>query len=91
MRTPGRCRRTPPLDLLIAPADAALIGKTTYYVRETPAGEPRRVLSQYIWVFGRTVEVHSKASDMAGMCKARKSIWSSISTTSRSRSAGCGR
>jgi hypothetical protein len=48
------------LDLLIAPADAALIGKAAYYVRETPAGEPHRVLSQYIWVFGRTVEVHSK-------------------------------
>jgi hypothetical protein len=50
----------PALDLLIAPANAALIGKATFYVRETAAGDPKRVLSQYIWVFGRVVPVHGK-------------------------------
>ena len=52
----------PPIDLLITPANAAFIGKTAYYVRATPSGNPRRVLSQYIWVFGRTVEAHGKAA-----------------------------
>jgi hypothetical protein len=50
----------PAIDLLIMPANAALIGKATFYVRETAAGDPQRVLSQYIWVFGRAVEVHPK-------------------------------
>jgi hypothetical protein len=50
----------PAIDLLILPANAALIGKATFYVRETAAGDPQRVLSQYIWVFGRAIEVHAK-------------------------------
>jgi hypothetical protein len=50
----------PAIDLLILPANAALIGKATFYVRETAAGDPQRVLSQYIWVFGRAIEVHHK-------------------------------
>jgi hypothetical protein len=50
----------PALDLLIAPSNAALIGKASFYVRETVAGDPKRVLSQYIWVFGRAVPVHGK-------------------------------
>lgn len=50
----------PAIDLLIIPANAALIGKATFYVRETAAGDPKRVLSQYIWVFGRAIEVHRK-------------------------------
>lgn len=56
----GMAQSQPPIDLLIVQANAALIGKTTYYVRQTPSGDPRRVLSQYIWVFGRTVEAHGK-------------------------------
>ena len=52
----------PAIDLLIAPADAAFIGNTVFYVRETSSGDARRVLSQYIWVFGRTVEIHNKAA-----------------------------
>ena len=50
----------PAIDLLILPANAALIGKATFYVRETATGDPQRVLSQYIWVFGRAIEVHRK-------------------------------
>jgi len=49
-----------PVDLLILPANAALIGKATYYVRESAPDDPRRVLSQRIWVFGRAVDVHTK-------------------------------
>lgn len=45
------------LDLLIAPARAALIGPATFYVRQTAADDPRRVLSQRIWVLGRTKEL----------------------------------
>lgn len=52
----------PPIDLLIAPADAAFIGNTVFYVRETSGGDARRVLSQYIWVFGRTIELHNRAA-----------------------------
>jgi hypothetical protein len=58
----GAVEPQPPIDLLIANANAAFIGKTAYYVRETSSGDARRVLSQYIWVFGRTVEAHSKAA-----------------------------
>jgi len=49
-----------PLDLLILPANAALIGKAAYYVRQTVGGDSRRVLSQRLWVFGRAVDVHTK-------------------------------
>jgi hypothetical protein len=52
----------PPLDLLIVSANAAFIGNTVYYVRETASDDPHRVLSQYIWVFGRTIETHNKAA-----------------------------
>ncbi len=52
----------PAIDLLIAPADAAFIGNVVFYVRETSSGDARRVLSQYIWVFGRTIELHNKAA-----------------------------
>ena len=55
----------PAIDLLILPANAALIGKATFYVRETAAGDPQRVLSQYIWVFGRAIEVHQKGEKEA--------------------------
>jgi hypothetical protein len=55
----------PAIDLLILPANAALIGKATFYVRETAAGNPQRVLSQYIWVFGRAIEVHRKGEKQA--------------------------
>ena len=54
------------LDLQIIPADAALVGKTVYYVRESAAGDPRRVLSQYIWVFGRGQELSGKQSGGQG-------------------------
>jgi hypothetical protein len=50
-----------PVDLLILPANAALIGKATYYVRQSASDDPRRVLSQRLWVFGRAVDVHTKA------------------------------
>jgi len=59
----GVAEAQPPIDLLIVNANAALIGKTTYYVRQTPSGNPRRVLSQYIWVFGRTVETRAMRDD----------------------------
>jgi hypothetical protein len=49
-----------PLDLLILPANAALIGKAAYYVRQSAAGDSRRVLSQRLWVFGRAQDVHTK-------------------------------
>jgi hypothetical protein len=58
----GAAAPQPPIDLLIAPADAAFIGNTVFYVRETSSGDARRVLSQYIWVFGRTIELHNKAA-----------------------------
>src|SRR5665213_841060 len=48
------------LNLLIAPANAALIGKIAYYVRETAADDPRRVLSQRIWVLGHAEDLHTK-------------------------------
>ncbi|HEY6451907.1 MAG TPA: CpcT/CpeT family chromophore lyase [Steroidobacteraceae bacterium] len=48
------------VDLLIAPADAALIGKIAYYVRESVAGNPQRVLSQRIWVLGHATNMHTK-------------------------------
>src|ERR1019366_3608897 len=38
-------------------ARAALIGPATFYVRQTAADDPRRVLSQRIWVLGRTKEL----------------------------------
>jgi hypothetical protein len=50
-----------PVDLLILPANAALIGKAAYYVRQSVTDDPRRVLSQRLWVFGRAVDVHTKA------------------------------
>jgi CpeT/CpcT family (DUF1001) len=62
----GATEKHAALDLLIAPANAALVGKTVYYVRETAAGDPRRVLSQYIWVFGRTIEARSGAGHGGG-------------------------
>jgi hypothetical protein len=58
----GATEPQPPIDLLIVPANAAFIGKTAYYVRATSSGDARRVLSQYIWVFGRTVEAHGNAA-----------------------------
>lgn len=45
------------LDLLIVPAHAAMIGPATYYVRQTAADDPRRVLSQRIWVLGHTKDL----------------------------------
>jgi hypothetical protein len=48
------------LNLLIAPANAALVGKIAYYVRETAADDPRRVLSQRIWVLGHAEDLHTK-------------------------------
>jgi hypothetical protein len=48
------------LSLLIAPANAALVGKAAYYVRETAADDPHRVLSQRIWVLGHAVDLHTK-------------------------------
>jgi len=48
------------LNLLIAPANAALIGKIAYYVRETAGDDSRRVLSQRIWVLGHAVDLHTK-------------------------------
>ena len=59
-RAPAAASPLPAIDLLIIPANAALIGKAIFYVRETAAGDPQRVLSQYIWVFGRAIEVHRK-------------------------------
>lgn len=50
------------IDLLIMPANAIMVGKAAYYVRETVAGDPHRLLSQYIWVFGRTVELPGKSA-----------------------------
>jgi hypothetical protein len=50
------------IDLLIMPANAIMVGKAAYYVRETVAGDPHRLLSQYIWVFGRTVELPGKGA-----------------------------
>ena len=69
-----------PLDLLIVPANAALIGKTVYYVRETAGGEAHRVLSQFIWVFGRTVELQraperKAESDAAAMGRLEQHIY----------------
>jgi hypothetical protein len=58
----GSAQPVPPLDLLIVSANAAFIGNTVYYVRETASDDSRRVLSQYIWVFGRTIETHNKAA-----------------------------
>ncbi len=54
------------VELLIVPANAALIARATYYVRETVAGQPHLVLSQYIWVFGRALDSEGKASADAG-------------------------
>lgn len=54
----GAAQPQPPVDLLIVPANAALIGKSVFYVRESVSGDPNRVLSQYVWVFGRVIEVH---------------------------------
>ena len=48
------------LNLLIAPANAALVGKIAYYVRETASDDPRRVLSQRIWVLGHAEDLHTK-------------------------------
>jgi hypothetical protein len=48
------------LNLLIAPANAALVGKIAYYVRETAADDSRRVLSQRIWVLGHAEDLHTK-------------------------------
>jgi hypothetical protein len=48
------------LSLLIAPANAALIGKIAYYVRETAGDDPQRVLSQRIWVLGHAMDMHTK-------------------------------
>jgi len=83
----------PAIDLLIMPANAALIGKATFYVRETAAGDPQRVLSQYIWVFGRAIEVHRKGrrrpSRSTRTVTKRKSISNSTSISSRNRTAGC--
>jgi hypothetical protein len=65
----GPTEAAQPIDLLIVAANAALIGKSTYYVRETPSGDPHRVLSQFIWVFGRTVEHGKVERDTQGRPK----------------------
>ncbi len=54
------------IDLLIMPANAGMVGRAAYYVRETVAGDPHRLLSQYIWVFGRTVELPGKTPHAHG-------------------------
>jgi hypothetical protein len=37
--------------LLIRPVDALAVGKIVFFVRETAADDPRRVLAQHIWTF----------------------------------------
>ncbi len=67
VRADGQSTATPPhlgINLLIAPANAALIGKTVYYVRETEAQDPQHVLSQSIWVLGRTTDVHGRQDEI---------------------------
>jgi len=67
VRADTQSATTPPhpgMSLLIAPANAALIGKTVYYVRETEAGNPQHVLSQSIWVLGRTTDVHGRQDEI---------------------------
>jgi CpeT/CpcT family (DUF1001) len=48
------------VELTIVRADAAMIGKAVFYVRQTAAHDPQRVLSQRIWVLGRAQELHTK-------------------------------
>jgi CpeT/CpcT family (DUF1001) len=48
------------LNLLIAPANASLIGKIAYYVRESAGDDPNRVFSQRIWVLGHALDLHTK-------------------------------
>jgi hypothetical protein len=48
------------VDLLIMPADAAMIGTAVFYVRQSSTTDARRVLSQRIWVLGRAEDVHTK-------------------------------
>jgi hypothetical protein len=48
------------IDLVIVKADAAMIGTAVFYVRQSAANDPQRVLSQRIWVLGRAQEVHTK-------------------------------
>jgi len=56
----GAAQAHPAVSLLIMPANAAFIGKTVYFVRENETGDPRHVLSESIWVLGRTTDVHGK-------------------------------
>lgn len=44
------------IELLIARVPALLVGDTVFYVRETAADDPRRVLSQRLWVLGAARE-----------------------------------
>jgi len=44
----------PALALVIDPIQAPLLGETAFYVRETMADDPRRVLAQRIWRFDPT-------------------------------------
>ncbi|MFI4868965.1 MAG: chromophore lyase CpcT/CpeT [Steroidobacterales bacterium] len=39
------------LALLIRPVNALTVGRIVFFVRETAADDPRRVLSQHIWTF----------------------------------------
>jgi hypothetical protein len=50
------------IELVIVRADADLIGKAVFYVRQSAANDPQRVLSQRIWVLGRAQEVRTKVS-----------------------------
>ena len=70
------------LDLLIAPANAALVRKKiAYYVRED-----RRPM---ITAAGPVTAYFSGCSDTPRTCTPRPSSWSSTSICSRIRSAGC--
>jgi len=50
------------IELVIVRAEADLIGKAVFYVRQSAANDPQRVLSQRIWVLGRAQEVRTKVS-----------------------------
>src|SRR5580704_2053265 len=50
------------IELVIVRADADLIGKAVFDVRQSAANDPQRVLSQRIWVLGRAQEVRTKVS-----------------------------
>ena len=50
------------VDLVIVRADADLIGKAVFYVRQSASNNSQRVLSQRVWVLGRAQEVKTKVS-----------------------------